>query len=99
MGMNNHPDRIWATGGPHSGSWTSNKATYKNPPKETVYVRSDLVDTAKIQDLLHDDLYDSKDWRHASVLGRIEWLIVMLANKKEEVDMWVEMVIDQGEKK
>lgn len=65
----------------------------------TEMVGLSLTDIAKIQDLLHDELYDSKDWRHANVLGRIEWLILMLANKKEEVDMWVEMVIDQGEKK
>lgn len=55
--------------------------------------------TKAIQDLLHDDLYDSKDWRHANVLERIEWLILMLAYKNKEIDMWVKMVIDQGETK
>jgi hypothetical protein len=46
----------------------------------------------KLRELLPDDLYDSKDWRHASSIGRIEWLITMLANKNEEIDMWVDMI-------
>ena len=43
----------------------------------------------KISALLSDDRYDSKDWRHADLAGRIEWLIFMLKAKGEEVDMWV----------
>lgn len=46
----------------------------------------------KVGALLPDDLYDSKDWRHADALGRIEWLIRMLANKNEEIDVWVGML-------
>lgn len=52
---------------------------------------------AKVDALLPDDLYDSKDWRHADSLGRIEWLIQMLANKNEEIDIWVGM-LNQTEK-
>jgi hypothetical protein len=51
----------------------------------------------KVGALLPDDLYDSKDWRHADSLGRIEWLIQMLANKNEEIDVWVGM-LNQKEK-
>jgi hypothetical protein len=98
MGMNNHPDRIWAW---FDDEYEVVSGGLKKFPFDMAaeYIRADLVDIAKIQDLLHDDLYDSKDWRDANVVERIEWLILMLANKKEEVDMWVEMVIDQGEKK
>jgi hypothetical protein len=46
----------------------------------------------KVGALLPDDLYDSKDWRHADALGRIDWLIRMLANKNEEIDVWVGML-------
>jgi len=46
----------------------------------------------KLRKLLPDDLYDSKDWRHANSIGRIEWLITMLANKNEEINMWVDMI-------
>ena len=46
----------------------------------------------KIEDLLSDDRYESKDWKHADPVGRIEWLITMLANKNEEIDMWVDMI-------
>jgi hypothetical protein len=43
----------------------------------------------KISALLNDDRYESKDWKQADLVGRIEWLIIMLEAKCEEVDMWV----------
>ena len=46
----------------------------------------------KIKDLLSDDRYESKDWKHADAVGRIEWLIAMLESKTEEIDMWVDML-------
>ena len=46
----------------------------------------------ELRELLTDDLYDSKDWRHANSIDRIKWLITMLANKNEEIDMWVDMI-------
>lgn len=49
-------------------------------------------DLAKISALLSKDRYDSKDWRQADLAGRIEWLILMLEAKSEEVDMWADIV-------
>ena len=46
----------------------------------------------KIKDLLSDDRFESKDWKHADAVGRIEWLIAMLESKNEEIDMWVDMI-------
>ena len=46
----------------------------------------------KIKDLLSDDRFKSKDWKHADAVGRIEWLIAMLESKNEEIDMWVDMI-------
>ena len=46
----------------------------------------------ELRELLPDDLYDSKDWRSADSKGRITWLITMLANKNEEIDIWVDMI-------
>lgn len=46
----------------------------------------------ELRELLPDDMYDSKDWRSADSKGRITWLITMLANKNEEIDMWVDMI-------
>lgn len=46
----------------------------------------------KISALLSDDLYDSKDWKQADLVGRIEWLIAMLEVKNEEIDMWVDII-------
>ena len=46
----------------------------------------------KIKDLLSDDRFESKDWKHADAAGRIEWLIAMLESKNEEIDMWVDMI-------
>jgi hypothetical protein len=40
----------------------------------------------KISALLNDDRYESKDWKQADLVGRIEWLIIMLEAKCEEVD-------------
>jgi hypothetical protein len=51
----------------------------------------------QLKELLSDDLYGSKDWRHADLIGRVEWLITMLANKNEEIDNWVNMIIDMKE--
>jgi hypothetical protein len=45
----------------------------------------------KISALLSDDRYDSKDWRHADLAGRIEWLIFMLKAKGEEVENMVRL--------
>ena len=42
--------------------------------------------------LLSDDRFESKDWKHADAVGRIEWLIAMLESKNEEIDMWVDMI-------
>ena len=46
----------------------------------------------KIKALLSDDRFESKDWKHADAVGRIEWLIAMLESKNEEIDMWVDML-------
>lgn len=46
----------------------------------------------KINALLSDDRFESKDWKHADAAGRIEWLIIMLEHKTKEVDRWVDMI-------
>ena len=45
-----------------------------------------------IKELLRDDRFESKDWKHADTAGRIEWLIAMLESKIEEVTMWVDLI-------
>lgn len=45
-----------------------------------------------IKVLLRDDLYESKDWRYSDTLGRVEWLIGMVASKNEEIEMWLEQI-------
>ena len=50
-----------------------------------------IEELEKISTLLRDDRYESKDWKQASLSGRIEWLIAMLEAKREEVDMWVKI--------
>lgn len=46
----------------------------------------------KISALLRDDLYESKDWKQADLAGRVEWLIAMLENYRDEIDMWVDII-------
>jgi hypothetical protein len=46
----------------------------------------------KISALLRDDLYDSKDWKQADLAGRVEWLIAMLENYRDEIDMWTDII-------
>ena len=46
----------------------------------------------KISCLLRDDLYDSKDWKQADLAGRVEWLIAMLENYRDEIDMWTDII-------
>jgi hypothetical protein len=46
----------------------------------------------KIKQLLHDNLYDSKDWRASNTVERIEYLIAMVESKNEEIDMWLEQL-------
>lgn len=48
-------------------------------------------DLVRISALLSKDRYESKDWKQADLVGRIEWLILMLEAKGEEVDMWVSL--------
>jgi hypothetical protein len=50
-----------------------------------------MDDKRKIEALLPDDLYDSKDWRQGDMAERVLWLIAMLESKSEEVDAWVEI--------
>jgi hypothetical protein len=50
-----------------------------------------MDDKRKIEELLPDDLYDSKDWRQGDMAERVLWLIAMLESKSEEVDAWVEI--------
>jgi hypothetical protein len=48
--------------------------------------------TDTIEQLLNDNLFDSKDWRASNTVERIEWLISMLESKNEEIDMWLEQL-------
>jgi hypothetical protein len=43
---------------------------------------------------LHDDLYDSKDWRDADYFGRVEWLHSMYESKKRELNSFLEQAIN-----
>ena len=64
------------------------KDTPVKPPKtDTLALKMEKIDT-----LLSDDRFESKDWKHADAVGRIEWLIAMLESKNEEIDMWVDMI-------
>ena len=64
------------------------KDTPVKPPKtDTLAIKMEKIDT-----LLSDDRFESKDWKHADAVGRIEWLIAMLESKNEEIDMWVDMI-------
>lgn len=46
----------------------------------------------ELLELMPDDLFQSKDWKHGDARGRIIWLTHMLASKIEEVDFWVDML-------
>ena len=50
-----------------------------------------VAEIEKINALLSDDRFESKDWKHADAAGRVEWLIAMLESKIKEVDMWVDI--------
>lgn len=47
---------------------------------------------AAIKKILTDDLFDSKDWRDADVVGRVIFLVEVYKNKTEEVEIWVDML-------
>ena len=40
----------------------------------------------RIEELLAASWYDSKDWREGSYSDRIEWLHLMYANAKQEIE-------------
>ena len=40
----------------------------------------------RIEELLAESRYDSKDWREGSYSERIEWLHLMYANAKQEIE-------------
>ena len=46
----------------------------------------------QIKTLLADNLFDSKDWRWADTVERVEMLIEMVESKNREIDMWLEQI-------
>jgi len=46
----------------------------------------------RLQGLLKDNLFDSKDWRSGGIVERVEWLLSMYESKKKECDMVWEML-------
>lgn len=54
-------------------------------------------DIEKFDKLLHEDRYDSKDWKAGNAVERIEWLISMYESKKEELENAYEMLDKLGE--
>jgi len=48
----------------------------------------------KISKLLHDDLFDSKDYKSENLSGRVEYIINMLKEKNQELDAVYEMKVN-----
>ena len=46
-------------------------------------------DAEKLEELLKDDRYPSKEWKDASLPERVEWLISMYEAKKQEVQKFI----------
>ena len=46
----------------------------------------------KIKQLLPDDMFDSKDWRGADTVERVEYLIARVAAQREEINLWLEQL-------
>lgn len=40
----------------------------------------------RLQGLLKDNLFDSKDWRSGGIVERVEWLLSMYESKKAEIE-------------
>lgn len=54
-----------------------------------------MTELDKIKALLRDDMYpDSKDWREGSTLDRIEWLMTMYQDSKEEIERLDDVIDD-----
>ena len=100
--MNNPPDSIRSMPDSIRGSLDSIHIT-ANEVSNWVITGEELKlplvvsvkEVERISTLLSDDRYESKDWKQASLAGRIEWLIAMLEVKSEEVDMWVKIIGEQ----
>ena len=53
-----------------------------------------LIEMGQIRELLPTELFeDSKDWREGNTVERIEWLLTMYENSKQEVKR-LEALID-----
>jgi len=52
------------------------------------------IDLEKLEELLSEDRYDSKDWKAGSIPERVEWLINMYEAKKAEVDNLLQQLED-----
>ena len=42
---------------------------------------------SKLLKILHDDLYDSKDWRCGDICDRVEYLLEVIKSKSQEIDL------------
>lgn len=51
-------------------------------------------DAEKLEKLLAEDRYDSKDWKAGSFSERVEWLISMYEAKREEVEQLCDDAIE-----
>ena len=99
--MSNPPDSIRSMPDSIRGSLDSIHIT-ANDVSNCVIIGEELKfplvvsvkEVERISTLLSDDRYESKDWKQASLAGRIEWLIAMLEVKSEEVDMWVNIIAE-----
>ena len=51
----------------------------------------------KISKILHDDLFDSKDWKFGNEVERVEWILSMYESMKEREKIAWDMLERLGE--
>ena len=74
-----------------SGEWGELAETLRDVADEVERLRAQVKSGEEWVELLPDDAFDSKDWRHSDPVGRIQWLLSMVAEKDKEIAMWVDM--------
>ncbi len=52
---------------------------------------------AKLEEMLPNELFDSKDWKASNLVGRVEWLLCMFNSKENEIKSLLNQIENMGE--
>lgn len=56
---------------------------------------TDAETLSELTKVLPNDLFESKDWKHSDIVGRVRWLLSMLESKTNEAEKLLDIIIEK----